>query len=47
MIRLFLNGLWIGLFTLLVAVAPVQAETPDAALAELLKEARTACAQPS
>jgi len=45
--RPFLNGLWIGVLTLLVAVASSRAETPDAALAELLKEARAACAQPS
>ena len=45
--RPLLNGLWIGLLTLLVAVVPVRAETPDAALSELLKEARAGCAQPS
>jgi len=45
--RPFPNGLWIGLLILLAAVAPARAETPDAALAELLTEARAACAQPS
>ncbi|MCW5736558.1 MAG: transporter substrate-binding domain-containing protein [Enhydrobacter sp.] len=47
MIRSLARGLWFALLALLMAGAPVQAETPDAALAELLKEARSGCAQPS
>jgi len=45
--RQFAYGFWIGLLSLLVAVMPVRAETPDAALAQLLEEARASCAQPS
>lgn len=43
--RPFLNGLWVGLLALLTVVASARAETPDAALAGLLAEARQDCAQ--
>jgi ABC-type amino acid transport substrate-binding protein/ABC-type amino acid transport system permease subunit len=36
-----------GVLVLLLWALPVRAETPDAALAELLKEARAECAQPT
>lgn len=42
-----LGRLSIGLLALLAAALPAQAETPDAALARLLTEARADCAQPS
>jgi len=43
----FLNGFWFGLLALLLAAVPARAETPDAALAELLDRARADCAHPS
>jgi polar amino acid transport system substrate-binding protein len=45
--RSLLGRLLVGLLVLLATVAPATAETPDAALAELLQEARAGCAQPT
>lgn len=44
--RSFARGFALGLLFLLCAIAPAQAETPDEALAALVKEAKADCAQP-
>jgi ABC-type amino acid transport substrate-binding protein/ABC-type amino acid transport system permease subunit len=47
MMQSFLKGLALGLLFLLSALAPAQAETPDEALAALVREAKADCAQPA